>query len=281
MNAERWIRIAKKAALTALIFAGGVFIGHRWRAEPPATHVVNLPPARERGPESPPPVDPVKSSAPRERPKCDRGGAYYDPNYLVLAANLSWTEGPAPKPLRAILFKVFDIPPDVEGAPYSAEEEPTFRFAKVDLVEDDAPELLVEYLPNGGSAGYAFVILTKIGNRWKVISEFLGGFVVMKTANKFEDLVIYERDGDHYSRVLTRYDAGRHAFVFVSRQEFPKELHHIASGYIDMWNFFWYLAGDRRGCVESELHDKDGTVDGFQPRADGGDGLEDVPLRFH
>ncbi len=280
MNTERWIRTAGKLALTTLVFAGGAWVGHRWSAEPQPSKAVSLPPTPVSAPESPA-VDPKRSSVQPARPECDPGAAYYDPNYLVLAANLNWTVGPAPQPLRALLFKAFEIPSDIKGAPYPAKEEPTFRFATVDLVEDDAPELLVEYRPNSGTGGRAFVFLTKSGNRWKVISQFLGGFVAMKTPNKFQGLVIYERDGDHYSRVLTRYDAGRRAYVFVSRQEFPQELHDIASGYIDMWNFFWYLAGDRRGCAESELRGKDGTVDGFRPRADGGDGLESVPLRFH
>jgi hypothetical protein len=217
-------------------------------------------------------------------PRCDRSAGYYDPRFVVLAANLQWTRGPAPKELKRVLFDTFQLSEKANAARADDGDE-TFSYARVDLVGDDEPEWIVEYPPDGGSGGKSFVVLAKVNQQWTVVTGFLGGFVFKKTSHKFEDLVIYERQGDSYTRVVLRWADKQHRFREVSHTEIPQELHDLASGYIDMWNFFWFLAGDRPGCTESSAGQQKDYTDMVRPKrgvAMRGDvETETVPLRMH
>ena len=272
------LRTLAAAGIAGTLFSAGVWVGHRGRGESGDTQPVV---ANATSRHDPALVPTASGPSQPKIPKCDPYAGYYDPRFLILAANLEWTEGDAPAGTEDVLMAAYGLNPKDKSNPTADGDEWKFRYAYADLVEGDGQELIVEYRPNGGSGGRSFVFLTKSSNQWKVIAQFLGGFVVMKTPHKFEDLVVYERLGDQYTRVLMKYDGHQHQFVEVSRTGIPRELHDLPSGYIDMWNFFWYLAGDRHGCVEASPGKEDDYLDLYRPKPSAKKTVEDVPIRFH
>lgn len=237
MVGKRLVRLAI-AMMAALVFVAIGYIYGRSNTTPIRANVETVAP-----PNAATSSKKIKTSAhsnlPSTRNSCRHSG--WDWDYIVMPATLSWTRGQLPKDMKSEAIKAFGI----SKKELDAGEPDYFNYAFVDLVDDEKPEVIIEHPAYNGSGGASFVFLQKRGDHWMPLTEFLGGFLLLRGNNKFEDLIIYERNGDSYHRVELKYSEKAHRYRFHSRLEIPRELHDLDSGWLDFWNFFWFLAGGR------------------------------------
>jgi len=207
--------------------------------------VENLPPPR------PPPSMDLEPAGPQPTCYNGQGGWAMDREYIVTPATLTWESSAPPPDLQAALLHAYELDKP-EYANMREDGQPEhFDYAYVDLIGDDSPEVIADYETFSGSGGRSFMFLRRHHGKWQPILGFLGAFYAPKTNHKFEEIVAWFRDGDHYERSVATYSAKRGVYRFGKFEEIPQELSDLPTGWVDLWRFFWTLAGKKENCLEA------------------------------
>lgn len=184
-------------------------------------------------------------------PNCHDGQAKWPStkDSIVTPASLSWSRKRLPRDIEAALMKAYEWELDEED-----KAQGWYAYAWFDLVGDDTPELIAEFRSLGGTGGRYFAILERQKGRWRTIDSFMGGFVAVRTAHKFEELTIWRRYGGHeYSRTVARYSESEKTYVSGEPVAVPPELSSLNTGWVDLFRFFWFLNGGQPGCFGGQF----------------------------
>lgn len=187
------------------------------------------------------------------QPNCHNGQGSWtmDPEYIVTPANLTWESSAPPPDLQAALIHAYELDKPEYGNLMADSDFNHFDYAYVDLVGDESPEVIADYETFSGTGGRSFMFLRRRHGKWVPILGFLGAFYARRTDHKFEKIVAWFRDDDHFERSVATYSAKRGVYRFGKFEEIPQELSDLPTGWVNLWPFFWTLAGKKESCLEA------------------------------
>lgn len=117
-------------------------------------------------------------------------------------------------------------------------DDPPMRWGYVSLAKEGSEDAVVQELI-GGSAGLNSIIMTKKNGKWKATMTLFGGFLFAPVPSVNHELVVYQRMGADYSRVLYRFDGNSYKKIQV--MDFPFEFSRPELFPVDFHEIFWFM----------------------------------------